>query len=58
MASMSKKILNDPKDVVEEMVQGIVAVHSESLVRLKGHHVLLHRNIKVVQQKQVRRPMI
>ena len=36
----TKKLINDPNDVVEEMIQGIVACHP-SLVRVEGYAVLL-----------------
>mmetsp|Transcript_17901 Transcript_17901/g.35349 ORF Transcript_17901/g.35349 Transcript_17901/m.35349 type:complete len:607 (+) Transcript_17901:51-1871(+) len=49
----SKKFINDPVDVVEEMVQGVLSVHADTLVRLEGFTVLLHRDIEVVKQRQV-----
>ena len=40
MATTPKKLINNPENVVEEMIQGIVACHP-SLVRIEGYHVLL-----------------
>lgn len=50
---MAKKFINDPAACVEDMVQGIVAAHSDRLVRLEGFHVLLHRQISTVKMSQV-----
>ena len=36
----TKKLINKAEDVVEEMIQGIVACHP-SLVRIEGYAVLL-----------------
>ena len=42
----SKKFINDPVDVVEEMVSSMAAVHGHQLRRLEGFNVLLHRDIE------------
>lgn len=49
----AKKFINDPVNVVEEMIQGALAVHSDTLVRLEGFTVLLHREIETIKQSQV-----
>mmetsp|Transcript_4640 Transcript_4640/g.5542 ORF Transcript_4640/g.5542 Transcript_4640/m.5542 type:complete len:588 (-) Transcript_4640:619-2382(-) len=50
---MAKKFINGPNLVVEEMVSGTCAVHSDQLVRLDGFTVLLHRNIDTIKENQV-----
>lgn len=52
-SKMAKKFINEPSACVEEMVQGIVAAHSDRVVRLEGFHVLLHRQIATVKLSQV-----
>ena len=52
-AATAKKWLNSPEDVVEEMVEGVIAAHAGQLVKLKGYNVLLHRNIDIVKRSQV-----
>jgi len=49
----AKKWLNAPENVVEEMVEGVIAAHAGQLVKLKGYNVLLHRNIDILKQGQV-----
>jgi dihydroxyacetone kinase-like protein len=39
-----KKIINEPEQVVEEMLQGIVAAHSSYVKRLSGYNVLVRAN--------------
>eukprot|EP00617_Octactis_speculum_P027802 CAMPEP_0185744660 /NCGR_PEP_ID=MMETSP1174-20130828/2800_1 /TAXON_ID=35687 /ORGANISM="Dictyocha speculum, Strain CCMP1381" /LENGTH=712 /DNA_ID=CAMNT_0028418175 /DNA_START=19 /DNA_END=2157 /DNA_ORIENTATION=- len=53
MVNVKKKLINDPRNVVEEMVCGMCAVHSDKLVRLEGFTVLLHRNINTIKANQV-----
>ena len=43
MASTAKKLINFPKDVVEESVQGLLLINP-SLIRIEGMHVLLRRD--------------
>ena len=50
---MAKKFINEAPDCVEEMVQGILAVHSDRMVRLEGYHVLLHKDITTLKSAQV-----
>ena len=45
--TMAKKLVNATADVVEEMVQGVLAAHP-GLVRLEGLHVLLRRDFAAV----------
>jgi dihydroxyacetone kinase len=47
-----KKLINDPADVVEEMLQGAVAIFPQ-IARLSGHHVLLRTDSEVVRERQV-----
>jgi dihydroxyacetone kinase len=48
----TKKLINAPQDVVEEMIQGMVACHP-SLVRVEGYHVLLRHDYLACQSTQV-----
>mmetsp|Transcript_22186 Transcript_22186/g.64401 ORF Transcript_22186/g.64401 Transcript_22186/m.64401 type:complete len:565 (-) Transcript_22186:139-1833(-) len=50
---MAKKFINDASAVVEEMVQGVVAAHADTLVRLQGYHVLLHQDFEALKRNQV-----
>lgn len=52
MSGTPKKLINDPQNVVEEMVQGIVASHP-SLVRIEGYHVLLRYDYLEKRTSQV-----
>lgn len=36
-----KKIINDPKNVVDEMLNGIVAAHPNHVKRVEGFEVLV-----------------
>ncbi|MEY8303475.1 dihydroxyacetone kinase subunit DhaK [Anaerosalibacter bizertensis] len=42
-----KKIINNPENVVDEMLQGIVKAHPEHLKRLEGFDVLVRKNSPV-----------
>ena len=48
----TKKMINAVEDVVEEMVQGIVASHP-SLVRIRGYHILVRADYAHVRDTQV-----
>ena len=47
-----KKLINDPTRVVEEMVQGLVAIHP-GLRRLAGETVLIRTDADVVRNQKV-----
>ncbi|MGY4688354.1 dihydroxyacetone kinase subunit DhaK [Salibacterium sp. K-3] len=42
-----KKLINDPDRVVEEMLDGIVEAHADTLRRLPGRHVLVRKDAPV-----------
>ncbi len=39
-----KKIINNPNEVVEEMLQGMVAAHPEYIKRIEGYDVLVRKD--------------
>ncbi len=47
-----KKFINQPQDVVEEMLQGFAVLHPGSL-RLPGHKALVRADAEQVRQRQV-----
>src|SRR5271155_5323809 len=47
-----KKFINDPKDVVEEMLQGLAVLHPGS-VHLPGHKVLIRADAQQARNQQV-----
>jgi triose/dihydroxyacetone kinase / FAD-AMP lyase (cyclizing) len=47
-----KKFMNDPKDVVEEMLQGLAVLHPGS-ARLPGHKVLIGADSQQARNQQV-----
>lgn len=49
----TKKFINDSVNVVEEMVQGLCLSNSDTLIRLGELHVVLHRDINSVKERQV-----
>lgn len=42
-----KKIINNPENVVDEMLQGIVKAYPEYLKRLEGFDVLVRKDLPV-----------
>jgi dihydroxyacetone kinase len=46
-----KKFINDPAEVVEEMLQGLVMLHP-GLARLPGHKVLIRADAAEIRQRQ------
>src|SRR4051812_15798762 len=47
-----KKLINRPESVVEEMIEGLVAVYP-GLSRLPDHHVVIRADAAVVRDRQV-----
>jgi len=47
-----KKLINQPQRVVEEMMQGFLAMHG-GLALLSDHHVLLRADAEDVRDRQV-----
>jgi dihydroxyacetone kinase len=47
-----KKLINRPADVVDEMLQGAIAIYP-NIARLAGHHVLLRADADEVRHNQV-----
>jgi dihydroxyacetone kinase len=47
-----KKLINDPKNVVEEMIQGLMAANS-GLARLSDYAVLFRSDAAEVRDRQV-----
>ena len=47
-----KKLINRPEDVVEEMLQGLSVLHSDS-VRLSEHNVMLRKDSNLTSDRQV-----
>ena len=46
-----KKFINRPENVVEEMLQGLVALHPGS-VRLPGHKALIRADAAAARERQ------
>jgi triose/dihydroxyacetone kinase / FAD-AMP lyase (cyclizing) len=47
-----KKLINRPTDVLDEMLEGVIAIYP-NLARLAGHNVLLRADADGVREKQV-----
>lgn len=41
-----KKLINDPKNVVDEMLSGLIAAHGDKLARVPGYNVIVRRELK------------
>lgn len=52
MPTHEKKFTNDPKDVVEEMIEGIIAT-TPSVIQIEGFNALVRSDIEVVRAQQV-----
>lgn len=48
--NLSKKIINNPSAVVAEALDGVV-LSNKNVQILKGHHVLVRRDIQVVRDR-------
>lgn len=48
-----KKLINDPKDIVEEAVEGMLLSHPKTLTRLEGLHVILRTDFDALKSKQI-----
>ena len=46
----SKKIINDPSDVVDEALDGVV-LSNKNVQLLQGHRVLIRRDIRCVRER-------
>src|SRR2546429_9966229 len=47
-----KKLINQPQNLIEEMTQGLLAIHG-GLALLEDHHVLLRADAEEVRDRQV-----